>query len=284
MCVTNFVKRKPRPVIVAANPVVVLSKQPSLISQRLHGNFLPLLASTPIAKPATEAAVYKNIFYSASSSHYPIHASSNGCEMPKAKPKRRRKPQKPGLTAKMNERHFVKHDYHDHAFDADESDVDEDQHHNQPCNAAQTFPMKLYSVLERVEADGLSHIVSWQPHGRCFCIHKPKEFTDIVLPTYLRQGKLTSFQRQLNLYGYQRLTRGKDAGGYYHELFLRGKINLTKRMKRTKIKGTKFKAASSPEQEPDFYTMVRASRSIGRCSVYATDSNFSVIILFFSLQ
>jgi hypothetical protein len=66
---------------------------------------------------------------------------------------------------------------------------------------------------------------------------------------------LTSFQRQLNLYGFCRLTRGKDAGGYYHELFLRRKTFLCKKMSRTKVKGTRFKAASSPEQEPDFYTM-----------------------------
>jgi hypothetical protein len=43
--------------------------------------------------------------------------------------------------------------------------------------------------------------------------------------------------------------------GYYHELFLRGKPFLCKRMFRTKIKGTRFKAASSPDQEPDFYAM-----------------------------
>jgi len=59
----------------------------------------------------------------------------------------------------------------------------------------------------------------------------------------------------LNLYGFCRLTRGADSGGYYHELFLRGKPFLCKRMIRTKVKGTKFKAASSPDQEPDFYTM-----------------------------
>ncbi|KAG7368754.1 HSF-type DNA-binding protein [Nitzschia inconspicua] len=256
MCITNFVKRNSAcPVNVSVNPALALSKTPSLISQRLHGNFLPILASTPVAKPATGPAVHNSgtaAFYGSGNQH-----TSSGGDITKNKPKRRRKPQKPGLTAKKNERHFVKHDYHDHAFDTDESDDDEERSSgtNKPCNTSPTFPMKLHSVLERVEAEGLSHIVSWQPHGRCFCIHKPKEFVEIILPTYLRQGKLTSFQRQLNLYGYQRLTRGKDAGAYYHELFLRGKSNLTKRMRRTKIKGTKFKAASNPEQEPDFYTM-----------------------------
>jgi hypothetical protein len=77
------------------------------------------------------------------------------------------------------------------------------------------------------------------------------------MPAYFGQNKLTSWQRQLNLYGFCRLTRGPDAGGYYHELFLRGRFFLTKKMLRTKIKGTKFKASSNPEQEPDFYSMVR---------------------------
>lgn len=79
---------------------------------------------------------------------------------------------------------------------------------------------------------------------------------------YFRQSKLTSFQRQLNLYGFQRLTRGPDAGGYYHELFLRGRVFLAHRMERTKVKGTRFKAASSPDSEPDFYRMPRLAQHV----------------------
>lgn len=108
---------------------------------------------------------------------------------------------------------------------------------------------KLHVMLSSVEHDGNSHIVSWQAHGRCFVVHKPKEFVSTVMPKYFRQTKLTSFQRQLNLYGFCRLTSGRDRGGYYHELFLRGRPFLCKRMMRTRIKGTGIKAASSPQTE-----------------------------------
>ena len=184
------------------------------------------------------------------------HAETETVIKPKPK-KRRRKIQKPGKTAKMHDRHFVKHNYHDHALDEDVGDDSEhDEHSKRRGGVAVSFPLKLHAVLDQVEMDGHGHIISWQPHGRCFVIHKPKEFVNHIMPHYFRQSKLTSFQRQLNLYGFNRLTTGNDSGGYYHELFLRGKPFLCKRMIRTKVKGTKFKAASSPDQEPNFYTMV----------------------------
>jgi hypothetical protein len=176
-------------------------------------------------------------------------------ENQKPKPKRRRKPQKPGKTAKQNERHFVVHSYHDHADDHSVSDSEQEEQRRRG-GVSVSFPIKLHAVLDQVEMDGLADVISWQPHGRAFVIHKPKEFVGHIMPHYFRQTKLTSFQRQLNLYGFNRLTTGKDSGGYYHELFLRGKEFLCKKMLRTKVKGTKFKAASSPEEEPNFFAMV----------------------------
>ena len=72
---------------------------------------------------------------------------------------------------------------------------------------------------------------------------------------------MTSFQRQLNLYGFSRITRGLDAEGYYHELFLRGKPYLAENMVRQRIKGTKIKGAANPDEEPDFYSMVRRRKA-----------------------
>uniref|UniRef100_A0A7R9WI83 HSF-type DNA-binding domain-containing protein n=1 Tax=Pseudictyota dubia TaxID=2749911 RepID=A0A7R9WI83_9STRA len=115
------------------------------------------------------------------------------------------------------------------------------------------FPLKLHRVLDAGLDDD---VICWMPHGRCFVVKNNKAFVDTVMPKYFKQTKITSFQRQLNLYGFTRLTSsGPDKGGYYHELFLRGRPGLTQRMKRMKVKGTGRKGASNPEEEPDFYRM-----------------------------
>jgi hypothetical protein len=46
---------------------------------------------------------------------------------------------------------------------------------------------------------------------------------------------------------------GRDQGGYYHELFLRGKVFLSRRIQRIKVKGRGTRKAASPETEPNFY-------------------------------
>ncbi len=114
------------------------------------------------------------------------------------------------------------------------------------------FPVKLHRLLEEGK---YPDIISWQPHGRCFLLRKPHEFVTKVMTKYFKQTKLTSFQRQLNMYAFRRISSGPEKGAYYHELFLRGKDKLCTHMVRMRVKGTKIKSASCPESEPNFYTM-----------------------------
>jgi hypothetical protein len=150
---------------------------------------------------------------------------------------------------------IVQHNYHDHAHDAAPliQEVPAED-----CAArggvGTPFPLKLHEMLQNVVQDGYAHIVSWQPHGRCFVVHKPELFKQL-LPKYFKLSKIASFQRQLNLYGFQRLTRGLDKGGYYHELFLRHRVFLAPRIQRVKVKGTGVRARSNPNQEPEFWDM-----------------------------
>lgn len=116
------------------------------------------------------------------------------------------------------------------------------------------FPVKLHYMLEEVERDGYDDIIAWQPHGRCFLVHKPKEFVEKLLPFWFSQSKIASFQRQLNIYGFQRITTGRDRNGYYHELFLRSKRFLSQGIIRQKFKGTGPRKPSEPEKEPNLYS------------------------------
>jgi hypothetical protein len=114
---------------------------------------------------------------------------------------------------------------------------------------SEPFPDKLHRMLLAVEREGLSEVVGFFSHGRAFAIHKQRRFIHDIMPRFFRQSKLTSFQRQLNLYGFRRLSQGPDNGGYYHELFLKGRPGLCVNMKRVKVKG-ELKVRRDPDSEP----------------------------------
>lgn len=195
-----------------------------------------------------------------------VAAAQLGKPKPRFK-RRRRGPQPPGKTATNKERLFVKHNYHDLAHEPDvppegfdipeakDADSNEKKKPHTPLSI-DSFPMKLHRILDQIEAEGLAKIVAWQPHGRAFLIRDYSLFVSVIMPRYFPKiKKLTSLQRQLNLYGFERLTReGPDEGAYYHECFLRGRPGLTaQRMVRKRVKGTGYKAASNPGGEPDLY-------------------------------
>jgi len=126
-----------------------------------------------------------------------------------------------GRPSKRNQRQhrsiLAKHNYHDHSNDPAPKDADT-YLASSLTSSSVAFPLKVYECLSHVEEEGVSDILSWQPHGRAFIVHKPEEFRDLVLPRFFTLKKIASFQRQLNLYGFKRLTRGADRGAYYHEV------------------------------------------------------------------
>jgi hypothetical protein len=88
------------------------------------------------------------------------------------------------------------------------------------------------------------------------------------MPKYFDQSKMPSFLRQLNVYGFKRLEKGLDKGGYYHRLFVRGNsqdyTQMSRVVGRTASHSTNTSivlskrniqsAATRSPQEPKFYT------------------------------
>lgn len=161
----------------------------------------------------------------------------------------------------------VQHHYHDFAASplVKSSGDGLSQSKKSKGGIAFPFPSVLHAMLERAEVEGFDDIVSWQSHGRAFMVHSSARFVKEIMPLYFRQTRFASFQRQLSLYGFLRLTRkGIDHGAYYHELFVRGRSDLCQLMQRTRVKGSWVRQSSSPETEPDFASMPLVPKSTNK--------------------
>eukprot|EP00562_Extubocellulus_spinifer_P021164 CAMPEP_0178612302 /NCGR_PEP_ID=MMETSP0698-20121128/1057_1 /TAXON_ID=265572 /ORGANISM="Extubocellulus spinifer, Strain CCMP396" /LENGTH=543 /DNA_ID=CAMNT_0020250959 /DNA_START=364 /DNA_END=1995 /DNA_ORIENTATION=+ len=120
--------------------------------------------------------------------------------------------------------------------------------------SSEQFPTKLHRMLEEVDPS----VAGWRPHGRAFLVKMKSEFINDVLPRYgFKQTKISSFHRQLNLYGFSRIVEGPDAGSYYHECFLRGMPTLIEGMVRVTVKGggKRPKPSHVAMAHPNFYAM-----------------------------
>ena len=128
------------------------------------------------------------------------------------------------------------------------------------ARSKQAFPVKLYRMLERAERNGQEDIISFIDDGKAFAIHKPRAFETDIMPSYFNSHRMSSFQRQLNIYvshfasieldesrrnsrpnlsilsnrlqGFERINDGIQKGAYRHKYFIKGKKNLLEKIKR----------------------------------------------------
>ena len=70
-------------------------------------------------------------------------------------------------------------------------------------------------MLDEVKRAGGDFIVSWVPGGKAFKVHEVDQFVKKIIPLYFKQRQYKSFQRQLHLYGFQRIAEGRDKGTCY---------------------------------------------------------------------
>mmetsp|Transcript_20421 Transcript_20421/g.30305 ORF Transcript_20421/g.30305 Transcript_20421/m.30305 type:complete len:340 (-) Transcript_20421:89-1108(-) len=142
--------------------------------------------------------------------------------------------------------------YFDASTLADPSPVSVTYHPPRGGGVTEPFPEKLHRLLSEVEEKKQDDIIGFFSHGRAFAIHDREGFVEEIMPKYFKQSRLSSFQRQLNLYGFTRITSGPDLGGYYHELFLKGRASLAIHMRRV---GAPSSTSRHIEKTPNFYHM-----------------------------
>jgi hypothetical protein len=108
------------------------------------------------------------------------------------------------------------------------------------------FPIKMHEMLDAADVKGFASIVSWLPdEDNAFKVHDAEKFVNQIMHRFFKQTKYKSFQRQINIWGFERILNGPAArkGAYKHACFVRGQPSLCKGMKRQKLKGTIRKSA-----------------------------------------
>jgi len=152
------------------------------------------------------------------------------------------------------------------------------------------FPYRLHEMLSNVDAKHDSSIVSWLPDGKHFKVHDPRRFVESVIPSAFKQKSLKSFQRQLHLYGFQRVHEGVDKGAYYHEKFrcddrdLCLTITRTKAPKRSRVTPPIRKSNNFSQKLPAFQSRMKNNHANGMYNnnlgtVPVSNTNISAIAM-----
>lgn len=114
------------------------------------------------------------------------------------------------------------------------------------------FPSKLHHILRASE---YNDIICWLPHGRSWRVLQQGRFEKEVLPIFFRHGRYASFARQINGWGFRRISSGTDFNSYYHELFLRDAPELCLQMTRPSATELADRKKEEPDSPPNFYLM-----------------------------
>jgi len=98
------------------------------------------------------------------------------------------------------------------------------------------FIRKTWELLSNEE---LKPIICWSSSGDSFVIEQPDLFQEKVLPTYFKHGNICSFVRQLNTYGFKKVTK-KDCRDleFKHKLFHKDQEDLLPHIVRRNAKST----------------------------------------------
>ncbi|KAJ8907760.1 hypothetical protein NDN08_007865 [Rhodosorus marinus] len=105
------------------------------------------------------------------------------------------------------------------------------------------FVQKLFSLLQ---AEENQQHCRWTDNGKSFTIWNPDTFARDVIPRYFRHNNFSSFIRQLNQYGFQKLR--PDLWEFGHTDFRRGDFDRLKLVERRSLRSSSNARFDSPDR------------------------------------
>ncbi|CAH0727318.1 unnamed protein product, partial [Brenthis ino] len=152
-----------------------------------------------------------------------------------------------------------------------------------------SVPAFLGKLWKLVNDSETNHLISWSPGGKTFVIKNQADFAKELLPLYYKHNNMASFIRQLNMYGFHKITSVENGGLRYekdeiefsHPCFMRGHAYLLEHIKR-KIANPKSIVASNESGEkillkPELMNKVLADVKQMKGKQESLDAKFSAM-------
>eukprot|EP00934_Nitzschia_sp_Nitz4_P005173 Nitzschia sp. Nitz4//scaffold11_size288233//106264//107757//NITZ4_000762-RA/size288233-snap-gene-0.44-mRNA-1//-1//CDS//3329534038//5163//frame0 len=87
------------------------------------------------------------------------------------------------------------------------------------ASASEYFPVVVHRMINDAETQNASDMMSWAVGGGSFRVNENHPDLPTFLERYFRHSKYSSFQRQLNTYGWSKMKFGPHAGMFYQQGF-----------------------------------------------------------------
>jgi hypothetical protein len=127
--------------------------------------------------------------------------------------------------------------------------------------------------MEVLEDEHYQDIIAWSNSGRSVIIHRRNQFILEILPrNFNKTSKFSSFARKMNRWGFGVLSRGPEAGAYFHPLFQKGGHKLIAQMS-CQSANTNSTSLSSTSLHTEYYRLTQDSMASRLASQTLPDSD-----------
>ncbi|KAJ8923832.1 hypothetical protein NQ315_010414 [Exocentrus adspersus] len=147
------------------------------------------------------------------------------------------------------------------------------------------IPAFLGKLWKMVNDPATDHLICWSPAGNSFIIQNQAQFWYELLPLYYKHNNMSSFVRQLNMYGFHKMSTvengtmdaDKDENQFYHPFFQKDQPELLTNIKRkvTVSKSSENNVQNSIKQDDIVKVLMDVKQLKGRQS--SVDSQLSAM-------
>lgn len=133
-----------------------------------------------------------------------------------------------------------------------------------------TVPAFLNKLCTLLDDESTDDMICWDASGKSFHLLDQNRFAKEILPMYFKTSNISSFIRQLNMYGFKKVVHinsgikyEKEDVEFQHPYFIRGKEELLERIKRKGVQ-PKMEEGTKVRENEDYSKICQNVKTLAK--------------------